>query len=166
MAKDDTPIRKRLHEWMALYKEVSRFDGEYDFREIADRRLRGYQAKVSSLDTAAEFFGFKLSHQDDSELLLRILADIAFGARPKGRRKGAGKWNSASLFILGFHDDLVRRKNPEMSDNEISKLVKNAHSKTYSDTTAGAIRTQLPVARNTYVWVKAGPLRARNSTAE
>ena len=158
MTKNAVPIKRRLDEWVALYEDVSRFDGEYNFREIADRRLSSYQAKGSrSLEKAIEYFDLDLRDEEDSDLLLRILADIAFGVRPKGRRKGTTRWNSGSLFILGFHDDLVRRKNPEMSDGDISKLIKKTHSKTYKRTTSGAIRTQLPIARREYVIIKAGP---------
>ena len=107
-------IQKRLVDWIDLFDSVKRFEDEYGFSTIALRWLSAYNAKPpNSLDIAAKTFELDLAYDHDKDLLLRILADIAFGKRALGRPKGTKRWNSASHFMLGFHADLNSAKEPQ-----------------------------------------------------
>jgi hypothetical protein len=150
-------IQKRFDTWIILHDEAAKFDGEFDFRELAEHWLARYKAAgANSLETAGQAFDLDPENDADRALLLRILADIAFGVRKLGRPKGTDRWNSASLFMLGFHEYQLKRKNPDLTDSKVSKLIKAAHASSYRDTTAEAIRTELPRARRNFESIRRG----------
>jgi len=108
------------------------------------------------LEIAAKAFELNLDDERDRNLLLRMLADIAFGKRALGRPTGTKRWNSATHFILGFHADLILRKNPKTSFPRLAKQIKALHASTYKDTTELALRTELPIAHKIYRHIRGG----------
>jgi hypothetical protein len=77
-----------------------------------------------SLKTAAEFFGLNYLSEADCLVLAAVLAEVLFGKRGPGRKKGnAPTWNGARLILLGQKYRELKKNYPKDSDYEIAEKI-------------------------------------------
>jgi hypothetical protein len=103
----------------------------------------------TSLEKAAA--EFKLDPTDPSQLLLlaRLLADLQFGERKRGRQKGDKSiWNEQLSDMLVFEYFNLMRLHPKARDSDITKLI--CKQNRFSHFNEGTLRQKLTGLRETY----------------
>lgn len=83
-----------------------------------------YGPQPKSLKDAAKFFGLSLANKAELALLLRILADIIFAPRKRGRKEESRHWNDKRLFALGERVcQLEKQFGRRLSDRTAAKMI-------------------------------------------
>jgi hypothetical protein len=100
----------------------------------------------SSVAKAAKYLHRNPADPADSRWLLRILADVLFGDRKKGRRRGSAKWHMWRLVELDVHRNVVERDNPGISDRRAAAEIKQRYPQ-YRHDTVEVVRRRLNEAR-------------------
>jgi hypothetical protein len=116
-----------LSSWLGPFlKDLARAEvGKYGYvvagswRDLAD----GLQCDPKSLEKAAQFFDLDHTSEIGRSVLAAILADIIFGARSAGRRKGATTWSDDRLVSLGRKYCALKTKNPTLRKAKIVELI-------------------------------------------
>jgi hypothetical protein len=91
----------------------------WPWRDLAD----GLQCDPKSLERAAQFFDLDHTSEIGRSVLAAILADIIFGARSAGRRKGATTWSDDRLVSLGRKYCALTAKNPALRKAMIVEMI-------------------------------------------
>jgi hypothetical protein len=138
MAKGPKSISDRLREWKELLEDVRECRPEWMQSVFGSGAKQG-----SAVPKAANYFKLDLTKKDDTDLLLRILAQVAFPER--GREKGSKQWGVDRLTKLGRHWREVERMCAGISDIEAAKKIQKQHPKDYQS--PDVIRLRLPDAR-------------------
>ncbi len=120
--------------------------------------LRELRAKrPGPIEEAAAHLGLDPEGAGDRETLLLVLADMVCAKeepkarRTPGRRKGTAKWDMVKLSLLGLRYEHIKRRHPKMSDRQIAKEIRLAHSSTdYKFDTEETIRQKLPAAKREF----------------
>jgi hypothetical protein len=76
-----------------------------------------------SLERAAKFFDLDHKSAIGRSVLAAILADVIFGTRSAGRRRGATAWNNERLVLLGRKYCEAKAKNPTFRKDQILELI-------------------------------------------
>jgi hypothetical protein len=100
---------------------------------------------------SAEFFKLDHTHSPDLTLLANILAEIVFGERARGRKRGdKPTWTNQRLLELGFkYHDLKSKQPPGASDTDLAELIsQEAEFREYKN--SDTIRKVLGKARQEY----------------
>jgi hypothetical protein len=105
------------------------------------------EAQTPALSAAAKYFDLDVARPADAALLLRILADVSFGAQERGRPSGSKKWDMRHLFLLAVHLGIVRREMLHISDRKAVTEIKRRFPESYRYDDAKTIRQRLPAAR-------------------
>jgi hypothetical protein len=136
MAKKSA-IEARIRVWQQLIKDLG--------ADAVASPLTTIPERPQSLARAFEQFSLNPQQPNHRELLCIILADLLFGHRKVGRKKGRAPWHGGRLLEYALAYEKIRSKNPKISDSEAAKEIKrNGASR---GATAETIRQQLPAAR-------------------
>jgi hypothetical protein len=130
---------KKEEEWRRLITDILRTG-----------HLSGSQVWLSSkpVQDAFRYFGLNPREPSHHVVVLAVLADVVFGRRPRGRRRGSQSWDQLRLFLLGCDYMKVMENEPGMSDTKAAKKIKQLPRYKYvTDTT---IRQRLPDARRKF----------------
>jgi hypothetical protein len=115
---DLTAQRNRLK----LYNEFLKRTGKWNSNSEYLKCVPGYDP--GSLERAAAYF--ELDHADPSHqlMLAPIFADIVFGKRRPGRRKGDKiMWDDRTLWVLALTYYDLKSLKPDCTVTEIAKLL-------------------------------------------
>jgi hypothetical protein len=101
--------------------------------------------KPKSLIRAFGQFGLDPQKPYHTELLCIVLADLLYGERKAGRKKGSADWQLPRLLAWGLAYEEIRAKRPgRLTDKEAAEEIKKNGA--FRDT-AETIRQNLPAAR-------------------
>jgi hypothetical protein len=130
---------KKQKERLNFYKELLEpwlpfpHFSEEEARELQGRSASEVRAhflehmcgcKPNSLKTAAQFFGVDASSEADCLILAAILAQVLFGERKVGRKRGhTTAWTGAKLILLARTYRELKAKNPDCSDAQIAEKI-------------------------------------------
>jgi hypothetical protein len=151
MAKRDR-VKQRLEYWREHLDSGFPHPSDSRLAALPDRlikylRFTGGGADPGSLKRAAEYFGLNPAHKDESDVLLRILADVVFAKPAKGRPTGS-TWDEDRLSKLGHHLHDLEKRLGRLSDTEAAKeLVK---MRDYKNQKWESLRQRLPAARDEF----------------
>jgi hypothetical protein len=121
MRTADRALTKRMAHFKKLYERVG------DIFIPENGGLSGHPPAVLE---AAKYFGFELSDRGRRMALLYTLSDLLFG-KPKPGRPAKRKWDDRKILRLGTLYDQIKRNNPDVSDNQIAKLIYADHKKEF-----------------------------------
>jgi hypothetical protein len=142
---------ERLADWLEWFEDARKFPNIEAWRRNEWRN--DFAAKPTrSLSEAAEFFGLDPAKAVDSAVLLRVLADVVFGTRKKGRHTGTSRWNDVRLFQLGVHLQAVEKDRPGISNKKAAAEIKRRYRQQYKTDEPETIRQRLRDARLVFDW--------------
>ena len=150
MAKD-----RRLTKWreaIAEYRRVS--NGAVD--ALIEDPLSKAPLTTDPLAAACKYFALDPNEPSHRGLLLLILADLAFGRRPRGRKKGSkGEywWHPARLHQLGLHYEQIATARPGVKDAAAARAIRDTFPD-YTQFQTTTIRQRLPEARRQLAFVR------------
>jgi hypothetical protein len=143
-------IESRLADWLTLLEERPdlRQATNPEAVERAFTQLYASREKTGHLGlfNAAKFFGLDQENPAHQVLMLHILAGVVFWREPKGRPKGAAKWNTDKLFVLGVRAQVLRKQMGNLKGEDVAKKLKENFSDDYRYESIEAIRQRLPDA--------------------
>ena len=124
---DHAALQKRLD----FYKKAlgGAFSGKPRFKNDVGPGYLTNALKVdpSSLEKSAQFFELDPTHPNDLTVLAHLLANIVFGTRTPGRKKGDRPvWSDNRLVQLAFKYRKMKSRHPDWSDTEIAKRISQA----------------------------------------
>jgi hypothetical protein len=97
----------------------------------------------SGLSKATKFFGLDQDNPTHRAVLLHILADVVFHEAPKGRPKGAAKWTTEKLFLLGIRAYALRKRLGSLKGNDAANELKMLFKDDYRHDSIETIRQRL-----------------------
>jgi hypothetical protein len=135
-------INERLTGWQDQLWEMRAFlfstTDEFD-----EWSSRGSSDERAPIRRAAKFFDLDHTKSAHTALLLRILADVTFRYRRRGRRRGTKKWDTTALLRLGAHRQAVEKIKPGLSDSKAAKEIKERYKPEYKSDAPETIRQRL-----------------------
>jgi hypothetical protein len=100
------------------------------------------------LEKSAEFFRLDHTHPPDLSVLTHILAEIVFGTRRRGKRKGDYKiWTEKRFLELASKYHELKARNPTCLDNELAELISKTGAFWEYHDNSEPIRQRLPKAK-------------------
>jgi hypothetical protein len=142
-------LHQRLRKWMRN-RGKSWGPDKLAFKKLPDLVTDDLESDPQSLEKAAKFFGLDHTRSRDLSVLAYILADIIFGSRARGRKKGDKVWNDFRLRALGHVYEEVKRRNPKLSDTKIAQLICQEEEFREYRNNPEPIRQRLPRARQEF----------------
>src|SRR5262249_50594645 len=130
----DTMKREREEEWRRLMAHILKMGPNW-----------GVSLSCKPVQDAFRYFGLNPQEPAHRDILLIVLADVVFGPRHRGRRRGSQSWDAKRLFLLGCDYDTVAANQPKMSNSEAAKKIKRLPR--YKHDSETTIRQRLPAAR-------------------
>ena len=152
---DHAAFKKRLDFYkMALGRPVR---GKPRFKDDVSPGYITNALKVdpSSLEKSALFFELDHTHPPDLSVLAHILAELVFGKRTRGRKKGDKIWTDQRLLELAFKYYELKRQHQNLYDTELAELVSQQKAFREYRNNPDVIRQRLYKARQEYeTWLE------------
>jgi hypothetical protein len=116
---NSVPLKNRLN----FYKRLLKKKKWLSFLRIEPEVILRSQCDPDSLRRAAQFFELDVMDPDDFTVLVNLLAEILFGDRPSGRKRGDKIWDTQKFYSLGMQSKILKSKNPGLTGTEIAELI-------------------------------------------
>jgi hypothetical protein len=119
-----------------------------EYREYAPEDLESFAKKITpALLSAERQFNLDLANPMERAVLLRVLADLLFDRRKRGRPLYSKKWTGYRLYQLARDCEEVKKDRPKLSDARAAAAIKKRYPERYKDTSSEMMRQRLPEAR-------------------